>query len=132
MREIKFRAWDKGLNEMTYSGLHSIGFDGKVYYGNADFSDYGLEIMQYTGLKDKNGKEVYEGDIVSVWRDGSNRKFAVKWRESGVPMFILYPQPLNENFWHCRSDMEMAWEVIGNIFEDGDLLNGTHEGTTRR
>jgi hypothetical protein len=115
MRKIKFRAWDKEFKKFSQMALGYASSDVN------DLTDY--EWSQYTGLKDKNGKEVYEGDIVSVWRDGSNRIFTVKWREQGVPMYILYPQPLNENFWHLRSDMEMAWEVIGNIYENPELFS---------
>jgi hypothetical protein len=132
MREIKFRAWDRERNEFLSGGEVFIAIQpGRRPQKNIIYLDiikdpdmykHRFVLQQYICLHDRNGKEVYEGDIVSVWRDGSNRIFAVKWRDTGVPMYILYPQPLNENFWHCRTDMEMAWEVIGNIYENPKLL----------
>jgi hypothetical protein len=122
VREIEFRGktsdgkWEYGGVVINPRGQWFI----TTFIGGNDVDPE--TVGQYIGLKDRNGKKVFEGDIVSVWRDGSNRIFVVKWRETGVPMYILYPQPLNENFWHCRSDMEMAWEVIGNIYDNPELV----------
>ena len=121
MREIKFRSWDKALKQMNYSSLNAITFDGRIYYGNADFTDYPQEIMQYTGLKDKNGKEIFEGDICryynpedkdgiceieedyALWISGT-----IKETNLLTPLFYL----------KCSSE----WEVIGNIHENPELL----------
>jgi len=79
MREIKFRAWDRGNGKM------SIPFKiGDRYITFSDHRDYvhlwqhipHIEIMQYTGLKDKNGKEIYEGDIIEL---GSGERGAVEY-----------------------------------------------------
>jgi uncharacterized phage protein (TIGR01671 family) len=82
MREIKFRAWDKDSKRMRYAE-DLIGPGGWViqFHGvpleigiHGVFEPENVELMQYTGLEDKNGKEIYEGDIVaqlsSVWGFG--------------------------------------------------------------
>lgn len=141
-REIKLRVWDKedkkflepcfeSEEDRFNKGMAMIRWnsEGKIWftlsgYRDDDGNPYQIdaEITEYTGVNDKNGRGVYTGDIVSVWRDGSHRIFTVQWRAEGVPMYILYPQPLNEDFWHLRSDMEMSWEVIGNIYDNPELL----------
>jgi uncharacterized phage protein (TIGR01671 family) len=104
-RQIKFRLWDKGLNKMSYSSLHSISFDGKLQYGNADFSEYGAEIMQYTGLKDRHGIEIYEGDIVKFQSYGGH--YEVKFEDGS---FIPREIAIHKN------------EIIGNIYSNPELL----------
>ena len=130
-REIKFRGKRVDNGEWIYGVPYfSEGYWWMLVDDNTRTQEIGTgsyqiipeTVGQFTGLHDKNNKEVSEKDIVKVWRDGFCRTFTVKWREEGVPMYILYPQPLNEDFWHCRSDMGMAWEVIGNIHDNPELL----------
>ncbi|MEC2218984.1 YopX family protein [Bacillus subtilis] len=118
MREIKFRAWNAPLNKMDYSPLNAVGFDGKVYYGNADITGFFENIMQYTGLKDKNGREIYEGDIVVDGRENS----AEVVFDDGCFCVIGYlgdlrTHPLRDSLF-CGE----RFEVIGNIYEDPELL----------
>jgi hypothetical protein len=92
MREIKFRRWDDELKKMFYCGF-TIPADGEV-------PDH---LMQYTGLKDKNGKEIYEDDIVKAF-SGATR--TVKWFKQG-----WFPVGLDD------------WEVVGNRYESPELLS---------
>jgi hypothetical protein len=121
-REIKFRAWDKKKKEMIYYDNDS--HDELVFNLNSGefllWSDGGsyetkdLVLLQFTGLKDKNGKEIYEGDIIAY--DGKGREIVefengCFWVNLGGEL----PVPL-------FAQMGIEFEVIGNIYENKDLL----------
>lgn len=128
MREIKFRAWHKKIKEMFYdvqNSFHSLGDkdDNKTgyfpdYHGfNEVLKDKNLILMQYTGLKDENKKDVYEGDIVQT-DDYGLRQGIVKGGYSGGGVF---------NGFYISSDYlftpeEQDLEVIGNVYENPELL----------
>jgi uncharacterized phage protein (TIGR01671 family) len=116
MREIKFRAVDKIHNRMCV--VIALGFLSNeatcTYTINGLKQHVALkigeqcELMQYTGLKDKNGKEIYEGDIVKNDWVHKGDLFVV---EEGYSM-------LSWNFAYSGK----TWEVIGNIYENPELL----------
>jgi uncharacterized phage protein (TIGR01671 family) len=75
--------------------------------------------MQYTGLKDKNGKEIYDCDICMGTRGGSSYIFTVKWDEENA-RYLGH----TTNGYICYVGQEPAVEVIGNIYQNPELLQG--------
>ena len=124
MREIKFRAWHK---EKKIIGK-VLGIDilhKEIFFSNGDvdcyeFSDFKyIELMQYTGLKDKNNKEIYEGDIVKL--RANHGIGVVKYYDEWGAFVIEYIKPrplavLGMNYY--KEDIE----VLGNIYENLELL----------
>ncbi|QDX92044.1 hypothetical protein EEL30_06485 [Brevibacillus laterosporus] len=131
MREIKFRAWDKEDEYMN--GWELIKID--VEYSLMQFLEMDrFEIMQYTGLHDKNGKEIYEGDFVRVLIQGG---FSQHFIDQEVVTSVMYiPSKANyKPFDQCRIWMEDGKlpkvEVIGNIYQNpamslGAFLTSNH------
>lgn len=135
MREIKFRIWHKESKTMIYlDGIwvcgeySSLCFDSTEdkYDGIGRLPDYpkdkieNYKLMQYTGLKDENGKEIYEGDILSPNDEEDNSMGVVKYDNTKGSYYIDF-----ENG-SCVSNFDYAkfLEVVGNIYENPELLEG--------
>jgi len=115
MRQIKFRAWDKSSGQMANFTLSDITDMGtEVFGGTPDVTYWDLdevEIMQFTGLLDKNGKDIYEGDIIT---DANGSKWEIKFGDGNFGCF--YPN----GEWHKPT--KDFREVIGSIYQNPELL----------
>ena len=132
MQEIKFRVWDKKLKtylnpEYFYITGEGRGFtcehlpgmysDRWVYMGTARFI-----LMQYTGLKDKNGKEIYEGDILAYTWYEDKGQYGITHKQRMTITFINGSFSLgilaSDSYQYSKKD----WEITGNRHENPKLL----------
>ena len=158
-RIIKFRVWDKGIHKYllpqsnlfidTESGYPDLTqrLGNKGNYFSFDYSDDNCIFQQYTGLKDKNNKDIYEGDIIKFTMEiGPHCSFRdfklsdaqkvgfgeVKWGSysdgeyaDDIECYMLNNNSLSELIYRTKRDFQQyirAYEVVGNIFENKDLL----------
>ena len=133
MREIKFRAWDKSNREMVFDGF-DISPDGNIWINNFSVADQFI-LMQSTGLRDKNGSEIYDSDLVKIFchPECEAAKCSISWfndrwwvltdrnqkgimEECKLPLGELV-QSIDQKGEYSRV------EIIGNIYENHELLN---------
>lgn len=126
MREIKFRAFIKQTNEVfpvmtIWSNSICLDLTGSDREWNAQvFNKEDVELLQYTGLKDKDGKEIYEGDILQPY-NRENKFYPVIWHDTG---FVL------EYKFNIRGYDEInrfpihknSYIIVGNIYENNELI----------
>jgi uncharacterized phage protein (TIGR01671 family) len=128
IRPIKFRGWN-GERMFNYEDWFTLDeqltlcFEDSEDHSYVDNSDVDfpnrVKLMQYTGLKDKNGKEIYEGDILEV-----------DWQDDRYPIHNIGPVKWDEenSRWDLgeggspKKDAELHFEVVGNIYEKPELL----------
>ena len=110
MRIIKFRAWDKNLNSMI-SPLTLTEWKN-TDYGNGYIERY-LHLQQFTGLLDKNGKEIYSGDLIRI----ENRIYIIEWDELRGRW-----QAKTDCFFKSAHEVARKGEVIGDIMGNPELL----------
>lgn len=134
MREIKFRLWDTQKNKWYKNSDCVIELDGSITqidvvgeYDGEEKHDFksrnDLVVMQYTGLKDKNGKGIYEGDIVK----GKNYGFNNPIRYIGTVEYVYNKFKVigcRNKYKGTNDELSTIYEVIGNVYENPELLDG--------
>ena len=117
MREIKFRAWDRVSREMI--GAERLTLRNGILAEGFVFQASKRDFMQFTGLHDKNGKEIYEGDVVRHY-DYPRQKFSVEYIAPSFEARNTKDGTLRP-MWHNGKLTD--YEIIGNIYSNPELLN---------
>lgn len=133
-REIKFRAFDTENKEMleVQELDYEDSWNGQPMVRTTMYNDYfdteEMILMQYTGLKDKNGVEIYEGDIVQAryFEDSTSEKYVVKYDTDRAGFF---PFACGDGCGCCETDVISVTyvEILGNIYDNPELIE--KEGT---
>ena len=122
MREIRFRAWHKQYYKMHgWEWVKELDYpfhesSGHIEDRDGPFADSMCIVMQYTGLKDKNGREIYEGDILQDTES----------KENGIVVFsrAAFQVEFKDELWPFDDldGIDRYGVVVGNIYENPDLI----------
>ncbi len=131
MREVKFQAWDNvnrkmygvGEQEDMHFYFDSSGIKAEWFFSSAGDSEIleHLIYRQYTGLKDKNGKEIFQGDILHIDKrfNGSDIYGKVYWKDSGYALITSRGSDTSTGYLEIVSPYT---EIVGNIYENPELM----------
>lgn len=141
MSDIKFRAWDTLRKVMVAEGFHVLGevtMFGEIdnyclsfHEGKSSLERYGdIKIMRYTGLKDKNKKEIYEGDILKAFSPSvpcyevfyDRYGFRLRYKLKSGDFYDWGPLYRLEEIWNEERQLKIHPEIIGNVYENPDLI----------
>lgn len=116
---IKIKAWDKNLKGWIVERLFLS--DGKVFIiRGSNLVECNADVVEWTGLTDKNGKEIYEGDIVEEKNESGTFRYKIEWDEFDC---CLFPKALFKTMIQQRmSSNYTEFKIIGNIYESQELL----------
>lgn len=132
---LRFRAWHKTWEEMgkvkrirfdDNGNVTTVLFKGKDLGTNTKV--YEIELMQSTGIVDKNGKEIFEGDIIAIEVDDTETPINARVFQNskiGVLMFHVFEDNEDVPMVELLEDNSVAFEIIGNIYENPELLEVT-------
>ena len=124
-REIKFRAWDSWNEAMHYPAGEKfvLQFDGTIgHFNGKTYDTVEWVLMQFTGLKDKNGDEIYEGDIIKFKVEFEDQEYdngIVRWSPGGYWTSQI-ENDLEELLSEELNDLE--GEIIGNVHQNPELI----------
>ncbi len=132
-REIKFRVWDKVSQTMSnVHGITGLARDDDSEFKYIVSDNYGngvkdwknIELMQYTGLKDKNGKEIYEGDIIALYgfkqkEEVEIERDVVRWNEEEAGFWVGCAKSYDQDNPKILTNIV----IVGNIHRNPELLN---------
>lgn len=145
MRDIKFRAWDTTYKYMNYKVIvgmwgndvlndenytscamwikpENVDYKCEPHWGHFEPYHKSVKLMQYTGLKDANGKEIYEGDIV---KNEYNKIGYVVFLQQEMGYVVVYKNSdsrLGRRNTGSLYDIDLSLEVIGNVYENECLI----------
>ena len=134
MREIKFRAWDKSHCKMYLVNSVNYTISGSIWYvvtgwtknDNKEIKNClhdDLELMQFTGLRDKNGNEIYEGDVVEYkFPDTPFDKGRITTGEISYLEDKASFRLINDEYGELPIHDDIDIEVVGNIYENSELI----------